>query len=193
MRVAIYTRVSTGKQEYENQLNQLRDYCKSKDWDIFEEYNEKVSGKERNRPEFVRMMDHAAKRKFDVILVWALDRFTREGTERVWHYISLLNSYGVKFVSYQEPFFNTDNEMVRDILLSVMGTLAKQERIRLGLRTKAGLERAKKQGKKIGRPGISSYHKKRIIELHNLGESINKISKQINLSYGTVWGVIKKP
>ena len=166
MKVAIYTRVSTTKQDYENQLSQLREYCKRQNYEIEAIYKEIISGKEANRPEFKKMLQDAHKKKFDAILVWALDRFTREGTQKVFHYLSLLDSYKVKFISYQEPYFNTDNEMVRDILFSVMGALAKQERIRISERTKAGLQKAVQRGKKLGRPGLKNVDD-RIIELHS--------------------------
>jgi len=179
MKVALYTRVSTTKQEYENQLAQLKTFCGSKGWEVISEYSETISGKESNRPIFKEMLDDAGKRKFDAIVVWALDRFTREGTEKVWYYLSLLNSYGVRFVSYQEPFFNTDNEMVRDILISVMGTLAKQERLRIGMRTKAGLERARAKGVKLGKPKVKGKAIQRILELGKEGKSIRQICKEV--------------
>ena len=147
MKLAIYARVSTDKQDYENQLTQLKDYCKKQDWNIYKIYNEVVSGKENQRPEFIKMFNDASQRKFDAILVWALDRFTREGTEKVWYYFSKLNQYGIQFISFQEPYLRTDNELARDILISIMGALAKQERIRMSERTKAGLQRARNQGK----------------------------------------------
>jgi len=179
MKVAVYTRVSTTKQEYQNQLSQLKSFCEKKGWQIIQEYSETISGKEANRPVFKQMLEDASKRKFDAIVVWALDRFTREGTERVWHYLSLLNTYGVSFVSYQEPFFSTENEMVRDILISVMGTLAKQERLRIGERTKAGLERAREKGVELGRPKISEKVIQIILQLRSEGISMMEISRQV--------------
>ena len=178
MKVAIYSRVSTTKQDYENQLLQLREYCQKQGWEIYEEYSEVISGKEAERPEFKRMLDDATKRKFDIVLVWALDRFTREGTEKVWKYMSQLESYKVKFVSYNEPYFNTENEMVRGILLSVMGALAKQERLKISERTKAGLDVARKKGKRLGRPSLSSVENQ-IIELHKQGKTIREIKEQV--------------
>jgi len=179
MNIAIYGRVSTSKQDYENQLKQLRVFVKKKKWNIIEEFKEVISGKESERKEFQRMFDDAAKRKFDGILVWSLDRFTREGTMRVWHYLSLLKSYGVVFISYTEPYFNTDNEMVRDILFSIMGSLAKQERIRIGERTKAGLDRARQKGIKLGRKPIQEKVKQEIRKLREQGLSYREICQKV--------------
>ena len=192
MKVAIYTRVSTDKQDYENQLIQLREYCKKKSFEISVIYRETISGKEHNRPEFKQMMSDASKQKFDAILVWALDRFTREGVDKVWKYIKELDYHGIEFISYQEPFLNTDNKMVKDMLFSIMGVLAEQERIRISERTKTSLLRYKRQiekngyfiskeGKKVkalGRPSIKNVDKK-IIEAHNSGMSMRQISKTI--------------
>ena len=179
MNIAIYVRVSTGQQDYENQLEQLRDFCKNKNWNIYKEYSEIISGKEYDRPEFKRMLEDASKRKFDAILVWALDRFTREGTARVWHYLSLLNTWGIKFISYTESYFNTENEMVRDILFSIMASLAKQERLRIGERTKAGLERARAKGIKLGKPKVSKKIRDKIVELREQGKSYREICGEV--------------
>jgi len=180
MKIAIYIRVSTTKQDYENQLLQLKEFSKKNNWKIVKVYAETISGKETNRPIFKEMFSDASKRKFDGILVWALDRFTREGTEKVWYYISLLNSYNIKFISYQEPLLNTNNELARDIVLTVMGSLAKQERLRISARTKAGLERARLKGIKLGKKPISDKIKKKIIKLREQGKSYREICEEVH-------------
>ena len=179
MNIAIYVRVSTEKQDYENQLAQLREYCKKQNYSIYHIYSETISGKEANRPIFKDMMLNASQRKFDAILVWALDRFTREGTAKLWHYINLLNSYDVKFISYSEPVFNTDNEMVRDILLTVMSALAKIERQRISERTKAGLAIARSKGIRLGKPPVPDNVKQLIIKLREQGKSYRDICKEV--------------
>jgi len=179
MKVAIYARVSTTQQEYENQLEQLRDYCNKQGWEIYKEYTETISGKESQRPVFKEMMKDASQKKFDAILVWALDRFTREGTEKVWLYLTQLKSWGVGFISYTEPYFRTENELVRDVLFSIMGALAKQERLRISERTKAGLERARKLGKKLGKPEIPQKLKEEIIKLREQGLSYREICERV--------------
>jgi putative DNA-invertase from lambdoid prophage Rac len=178
MKVAIYTRVSTGKQDYENQISQLKEYCKKQNYEVYKIFSETISGKESNRPIFKEMLSEASKRRFDAVLVWALDRFTREGTSKVWYYINLLNNYKVKFISYTEPLLGTENEMIRDIVLTVMGAMAKQERLRISERTKAGLETAKRRGKKLGRPRLKNTEKA-IIELYNQGKKIREICKEV--------------
>ena len=82
------------------------------------------------------MFQDAAQRNFDLVLFWALDRFTREGLQKTIFYLRQLDDCGVKFHSYTEPYLNTDQELVRDILLSVLASLAKQERRRISGGTK---------------------------------------------------------
>ena len=180
MKVAIYVRVSKQDEDYENQLKQLRDFCKNKGWDIYKEYSEIISGKESIRPEFKKMFEDASKHKFDSILVWALDRFTREGVARAWHYISQLDYYKINFISFKEPFLNTDNKLVKDMLFSIMSVLAEQERIRISDRTKAGLERARAKGIRLGKPPIKNKVKQEIIKLREQGKSYREICEEVH-------------
>jgi DNA invertase Pin-like site-specific DNA recombinase len=163
MRVAIYCRVSTTDkgQDPQNQLLQLRDWCRHAGHEIVGEYVDHVSGRKGagKRKQFDALFADASKRKFDIVLVWALDRFSREGMRMTVRYLEMLNEYGAGFHSYQEPLLSTDNEMIRDIILAVMAALAKQESIKIGDRTKAGLARVAKQGHFPGRPKIEDSEK----------------------------------
>ena len=95
-------------------------------------------------------MPDAHQRQFDLVLFWALDRFSREGMSQTVAYLRRLDAAGVAFHSYTEEFLSTDNGLVRDILLATMASLAKQEAIKISDRTKAGLERARAKGKRLG-------------------------------------------
>jgi DNA invertase Pin-like site-specific DNA recombinase len=88
------------------------------------------------------------------VLFWALDRFTREGMVPTIMHLQRLASCGAGFHSYTEPHLATDNELVRDILLALLASLAKQEAKRMSERVRAGMARAKAQGKRIGRPAL---------------------------------------
>ncbi len=193
MNVALYVRVSTDMQTYENQLLQLTQFCKSKEYLVVETYKETISGKEGNRPEFKRMLDDAYKRKFEAIVVWSLDRFTREGVGKLWHYLNLLDSYKVKFISYNEPYINSDNDF-REVMISFLGKMAEIERIRMVERTKAGLDRARKQGKQLGRRSkLTIAQIQAIREKYALGTSKSRISKDMSINIGSVSYVLKKP
>ena len=117
MRVAIYARVSTEKgQDPQNQLRELRAWCANSGHTITREYVEHESGRKGadRRKEFAALFEDAAKRKFDCVLFWALDRFSREGMAQTIAHLQRLNSYGVSFHSYTEPHLATDNELVRN-------------------------------------------------------------------------------
>jgi DNA invertase Pin-like site-specific DNA recombinase len=158
MRVAIYGRVSTDNkgQNPENQLPELRAWCASGGHTIAGEYVDRESGKRGTdkRKEFARLFDDASKRKFDCVLFWSLDRFSREGMVPTILHLQRLHSYGVGFHSYTEPHLATDNELVRNILLALLASLAKVEAQKISDRTKAGLARVKAKGVRLGRPAL---------------------------------------
>ena len=158
MRIAIYARVSTDDrgQDPENQIRDLRARCANSGHLIAGEYVEHVSGRKGadKRQQFAALFDDAAKRKFDCVLFWALDRFSREGMAQTIGHLQRLNSFGVAFHSYTEPHLATDNELVRNILLALLSSLAKLEAQKISERTKAGMARAKASGIRIGRPKI---------------------------------------
>jgi DNA invertase Pin-like site-specific DNA recombinase len=105
-----------------------------------------------------------AKRKFDCVLFWALDRFSREGMAQTIAHLQRLVSYGVAFHSYTEPHLVTDNELVRNILLALLSSLAKLEAQKISERTKAGMARAKANGIKIGRPKLGIEIRQKIVQ-----------------------------
>jgi len=152
-RCGILARVSTDKQDADNQLLQLREFAAKQGWVVVDEFVDVVTGSgKKSRPQFERAMLAASQRKFDVLLFWALDRFSREGMVKTVGYLNQLQEWGVGWRSYTQPLFDTGNEMVNNIVLAVLSEVAKQERISISERTKAGLARARKQGKSLGRP-----------------------------------------
>jgi len=160
MKAVIYVRVSTDKQEAENQLQQLRPFCKRAGYDIVGEYLDIKSGQSDNRPAFDKMFKDAHKRKFDLVVFWSLDRFSRSGTLFTLQKLDELANIGVGWESYTEQHFRSTGPF-KDVLISIMATIAKIERDRISERTKAGLERARKEGKRIGRPKGSKDKKPR--------------------------------
>ena len=136
--VAIYVRVSTTKQEAENQLLQLRKYCEKSDWHIYKEYADVISGKEESRPAYDDMFDDAHKKLFDGILFWSMDRFSRSGTLFTLQKLKELEHLNIFWHSYQEPYVNTDNELSKNVIIAVLSSVAQMERERISERTKAG-------------------------------------------------------
>ncbi len=141
MRIAIYARVSADDkgQDPENQLRQLRQWCASAGHELVHQYVDHESGKKgtKDRKQFAALFEDAHKRKFDCVLFWALDRFTREGMAPTIMHLQRLASYGVGFHSYTEPHLATDNELVRNILLALLASLAKVEAQKISERTRA--------------------------------------------------------
>src|ERR1700678_3065356 len=154
-RVAIYSRVSTRDkgQDAENQLRQLREFCHHQGFLLVQEYVDHASGKRSDRDAFAEMFGAASRREFDVVLFWALDRFSREGVLETLQHLQRLTSYGVGYRSFSEQYLDSCG-MFRDAVIGILAAVAKQERIRLSERTVAGLERAKAQGRVGGRPKV---------------------------------------
>jgi DNA invertase Pin-like site-specific DNA recombinase len=186
LRVALYARVSTrdGRQDTQNQLQQLREFCQRQGWQVTAEYIDKASGKSGDRPEFKRLFDNASRRKFDVVLFWALDRFSREGTLATLQYLQQLDSYGVGYRSYCESWLDSLGPF-KDVVLSLLATLAKQERVRLSERVTAGLKRARKEGRIGGRPKVIVSTSK-IRKLAEQGLSAVQIGERLSVSRMTV-------
>ncbi len=147
MKVAIYVRVSTDKQEVMNQLVQLREFSHKNNYEIFNEYIDIISGKENSRPAYDLMFLHAHKKYFDVVLFWDLSRFSRSGTLFTLQKIKELENLGIDWESYQEPYFKSVGQF-KDVVLSVISTVAQMEREKISERTKAGLRHAKNVGKR---------------------------------------------
>ena len=159
MKVAIYVRVSTTKQEVENQLIQLREYCKKNNYEIFKEYVDVISGKETSRPSYDTMFLDAHKRLFDLVLFWDLSRFSRAGTLFTLQKLKELENLNIDWESYQEPYFKSVGQF-KDVVLSIISTVAKIEREKISERTKAGLQATKKKHL-IGKRGSDKKPRRR--------------------------------
>ena len=143
LQVALYLRVSTSNgQDTNNQRLQLRQFSQSQGWTIQCVYEDHESGGRSDRIEFRQLLRDASMRKWDLLLFWALDRFTREGTLATLKYLELLESYGVRWRSFTEPWIDSAGPF-RDVVISLLASLAKQERVRISQRVRAGLERAR--------------------------------------------------
>lgn len=153
MRIAVYARVSTDDkgQDVENQLVILREWGKRLGYDEILEYkDEGISGASSNRPAFIKMRADARQNKFKGILIWSLDRFSREGISNTLAYITELDRYGVFLRSYQENWVDTADTMIRPLLLSMWAWMASFERQRMSQRIKAGIQRRKNLGNYMG-------------------------------------------
>src|SRR6266568_2875509 len=182
MKVAIYARVSTDKQDNQNQLEHLREFVSKQNWEIVTEYKDTASGSgRRTRPQFDAVMLAASQRKFDLLLFWALDRLSREGIVKTLGYLQEFKSWNVGWRSYTQPFLDTGNAMVTDIVLSVLSAVAQQERLTISERTLAGLRRAKRAGKVLGRPA-ADVDMQNVQRRRDRGESLRAIAAALGCS-----------
>jgi DNA invertase Pin-like site-specific DNA recombinase len=190
MRVGIYARVSTDDkgQDPENQLRQLRAWCEHNSYPVAREYVEHENGGKgvEYRRQLGRVFADAARREFDLLLVWSLDRFSREGMAETVGHLRRLSAHGVGFRSLTEEHLSTDNELVRNVLLALLSSLAKLEREKISHRTKAGLERARAMGKRLGRPRFSDRDMERLRVALDSGESWHAVSRKTRIPYSTV-------
>jgi DNA invertase Pin-like site-specific DNA recombinase len=184
--VALYARVSThnGRQDTQNQLLQLREFCAKQGWTVAHEYVDNASGKRSDRPKFQQMFDAASRREFDCLLFWSLDRFSREGVLETLQYLQRLTAFGVRYRSFTESYIDSLGPF-RDVVISLLAALARQERIRLSERVTAGLARARREGRIGGRPKVIVSTSK-IRKLADQGLSAVQIGEQLGCSRMTV-------
>ena len=163
MRVEAYLRVSSNEQSYENQYPAVRDWCKAHWWPEPDIYAESESAwKAGHQRELAKLLDdiRSGRRKYDYLIVWALDRLCRQGIGPVLQFVSTFETYGVKVVSIQESWTATEGPM-RELFIAMAAWAAKFESDRRSERTLAELDRARANGKKLGRPEGSKDNRQR--------------------------------
>jgi DNA invertase Pin-like site-specific DNA recombinase len=151
MNAAIYARVSTFDQEPENQLAEVRRYVEARGWTAVEYVDRGISGAKDRRPALDTLIRDAKRRRFDVVVCWRLDRLGRN----LRHLIVLLEelqSLGIAFVSLAEGIDATTP--AGKLQMHILGAIAEFERARIAERVKAGLQRARRQGTRLGRPRV---------------------------------------
>jgi DNA invertase Pin-like site-specific DNA recombinase len=179
-KVAIYTRISTTDkgQDLETQLLPLKEYANARDWEIFAVYEERISGSKESRPELQKLLSAAQKRKFDIALVFRFDRFARSSKQLI-NSLDFFQSVGIDFVSYQENIDTSSS--TGKLMFALVSAFAEFERSIIQERVKAGLVKAKAQGKKLGRPK-KKVDTARIKELRKQGLSVRKVAEVLGIS-----------
>jgi DNA invertase Pin-like site-specific DNA recombinase len=181
-RAALYLRVSTDQQTTDNQRPDLAALAKQRGFEIQAVYDDTASAV-KARPEFERMKLDAHRGKFDVLLVWSLDRLGRSMSGNLQTVLEL-DRLGVQVISVRESFLDTSGP-VRPLLIAIFGWVAQQERERLIERTKAGLARARLQGKRIGRPRVRVDVTK-ALAMQGEGKSIREIAMKLGVGAATL-------
>lgn len=153
-KAAIVARVSTsnGTQDPMNQIVPCREMAKALGYEVVGEYVDYCSGGRSDREHFQKMLVDSDKGKFTLLIFWSLDRLSREGIPNTLGYLQRLKRNAVAVKSIQESWLDTRDEGIGQLLLAIFSWVAQQERKRIVERIYAGLERAKSEGKRLGRP-----------------------------------------
>jgi DNA invertase Pin-like site-specific DNA recombinase len=190
-RVAIYARVSTTNhgQDVSLQTRDLEQFAQARGWRLVDSYLDiGISGAKDKRPELNRLMADAHKRRFDVVLVWKLDRFGRSLRHLV-NALAEFESLGIAFVSLSD---NLDLTTASGrLMFNIIGAMAEFERELIRERVKAGMKNARAKGIRIGRPR-ANVDASQIARLRDSGASLREIASQLGVSVGTVAACSKK-
>ena len=191
-KVALYARVSTkdGRQDTDNQLIALREYCQKQGWQIAGEYVDHETGGSAKRPQFQTMFADARIRKFDLVLFWSLDRLSREGVTETLNHLQRLTSYGVDWKSYTEQYLDSCG-LFREAVIGILAVIAKQERVRRSERARAAIDRLRRAGKTdhLGRPR-KIMDRDKVRQLHTQGLGVRAIAAQLGVSHMTVQRIV---
>jgi len=188
--VAIYGRVSTDKQKVDMQLRELGDFVKRSGWKIYKKFvDQGYTGANTKRPTFIEMMNEARKRRFDILLVWKLDRVSRSLKDLI-NTLDELGSLGIDFISYENNL-DTSNPIGK-LVFQIIGAVAEFEKDIIRERVIAGLNNARHKGKILGRPSVLDSIIEKAKSLRRKGLSFRKIGKELGVDEGTVRKKIKK-
>jgi putative DNA-invertase from lambdoid prophage Rac len=181
-RAALYARVSTAEQTTGNQLEDLHRIASARGWDpvLYEEQASAV----KHRPVLDRLMVDARRGKVQVVVVWALDRLDRNMLACLARVVEL-DRLGVSVVSVREPWLDMSGP-TRSLLVAVFAWMAEQERSRLIERTRAGIERARRQGKRIGRPPASTVLLMAAADRVRAGTSLREAARHAGVGVATL-------
>lgn len=185
-RVAIYVRVSTGDQHLETQLYDLRQMAHQRSLEIVREYSDQISGAKSKRPGLDDLLRDARRGRFDVVLVWAFDRMARS----VRHFLEVLdelNHLNIEFVSFRENI-DTGGPLGRAVIV-IVGAIAELERNLIIERVRAGMRRARLEGRHIGRQPLT-LDEPAILSARASGHSLRQIAKTHRISTATVRRVL---
>jgi DNA invertase Pin-like site-specific DNA recombinase len=195
VKIALYVRISTTDkgQSTENQSAQLRSWAAQQGHEIVEEYADQVSGSGKaRRPAFERMMADAAQHKFQMLVFWSLDRLSREGVLATLQHLKRLDDCGVCWKSFTEQYLDSCG-VFREAVLAILAAIAKQERVRISERVKAGLDTARAAGRRGGRKrSVPPETAQRIREMAAEGCTLDRISAQLRVARSTAHRIARE-
>jgi DNA invertase Pin-like site-specific DNA recombinase len=187
-RVAIYTRVSTGDQHLEMQLYDLREMARLRGYEIVAEYSDQISGAKPKRPGLDKLISDARRNRFDVVLVWAFDRMARS----VRHFLEILDELShlnIEFVSFREQI-DTGGPLGRAMVV-IVGAIAELEKNLIVERVRAGMRRARLEGRHIGRVPLN-IDRQQVVRDRHAGMSLTQVAKKHRISRASVCRLVKE-
>jgi DNA invertase Pin-like site-specific DNA recombinase len=187
-RAALYLRVSTLDQHPETQMYDLRGLAAQRGFEIVHEYSDRISGAKVKRPGLDQLLADARHGKFDIVMVWAFDRIARS-TRHFLEVLDELNHINVEFVSFRENV-DTGGPLGRAIVV-IIGAIAELERNLIIERVRAGMRRARLEGRQIGRTPLN-FDRAAILRDRGCGMSLTEIATAHRISRATVSRVIKE-
>lgn len=177
MKVALYVRVSTYDQAEANQMPAIESLIQRRGFEPVRTYQEQVSAwSAGHQKEFSRLLKDAKAGEFSGLVVWSLDRITREGPGKIIQIVDRLEKAGIAVISIQEPWTELPSD-IRPLLLSFYGWIANQESKRISERTKAGMLRKKMNGGRVGRPIGSKDRRRRRKAGYELRQAREKVKR----------------
>jgi len=185
--VALYLRVSTLDQHPETQLHDLRAMAQQRGFQIVAEFTDRISGTKAKRPGLDELLREARRGRFQVVLVWASDRIARS----VRHFLEVLdelNHLNIEYVSFRENL-DTGGPLGRAVVI-IIGAIAELERNLIVERVRAGMRRARLEGRHIGRRPLDIDHVA-VLRERDRGQSLSKIAATHRVSRATVSRIIK--
>ena len=193
MKTAIYARVSTTDQTNAIQVRELEEYVERRGWELTGVYHDQMSGAKASRPGLDQLMADARRRKFDVVVVWKLDRFGRSLVHCV-SGIQELASLGIRFIATSQGLDTDESNPASKLLMHILAAISQFERELIRERVSAGMKAAQTHGTKtgnaIGRPR-RIFNRDEVVRLRETGLSIEKIALRMNIGVGTVVRVIQ--
>ena len=187
-RAVLYMRVSSVDQHPETQLHDLRQLAAQRGFEVVKEYTDRISGAKAKRPGLDELLRDARRGRFDVVVVWAFDRIARSVT----HFLQVLdelNHLKVEFISFREQV-DTGGPLGRAIVI-IVGAIAELERSLIVERVRAGMRRARLEGRHIGRTPLN-LDREAILRERSQGQSLRQIAKDHRISTATVQRVLRE-
>lgn len=182
-RAALYMRVSTADQHPETQGIELQEFARQRGCQVVEEYVDYgISGTKARRPALDKLLGDAHRRRFDVVLVWSCDRLARS-TKHFLQVLDELNQLGIQFLSMREAI-DTEGPLGR-AMVTIISAIAELERSLIVERVRAGMRRARLEGRRIGRAPLEVDHRA-IVHDRRSGLSLTQVARKHGVSRASV-------